>query len=284
MTSLTSPSPTTVADAAPVLELHGERTSPRVLARDIWRARELLLLLARKEFHVKYRRMSFGTMWAVVLPLLQSALLAVVFSHLVRFHVPHYAVFVLSGMVAWTYFSTVFVAGSTAIVNGVDLSSKVYFPRAMLPLVQATTALYGFIIMLAIVAVLSVPLGAPVGRDAFLVIPGVVLLVLFSTSLTLTTSALQVYFRDIGYIVNAAMLFLLYLSPIVYPTSLAPHIIRPILLVNPLTGILDLFHAAIGVPTPLAAAMAVTAAWTAALTGLAVALHSRFDRVFTDLL
>jgi ABC-type polysaccharide/polyol phosphate export permease len=284
MTSLASPAPTVVADTVPVLELRGERTSPRVLARDIWRARELLVLLSRKEFHVKYRRMSFGTMWAVVLPLLQSALMAVVFTKLVRFHIPHYAMFVLSGMVAWTYFSNVFAAGSVAIASSVDLSTKVYFPRAMLGLVQVATALYGYFIMLAIVLLLGLPLGASLGPATLLLVPATVLLVVFSTSLTLTACALHVYFRDVGYIVNAAVLFLMYLSPIVYPIGQAPHLIRPVLAANPLTGILDMFHAAMGVPTPLVAGLAVTAVWTVALSVVAVALHSRFDRVFTDLL
>ncbi len=284
MTAATTAAPPLHDEDLEVLELHGERTSPWVLARAAWRWREVLVLLARKEFHVKYRRMSFGTLWAVFLPLLQSAIMAVVFSHLVRFAVPHYALFMLAGMVAWTYFASVFVAGSTAIAGGSDLSSKVYFPRVLLPLVQVATNLYGFVIMLVIVLALSIPLGAHLGMSTLLFLPGALLLVVFCASLVVTGAALHVYFRDVSYISSALVLLLMYVSPVIYPPSIAPHIVRPIIDANPLTGILDLFHAAVGVSTPLTFALAVTGVWTAVLICAAVTLNSRFDRVFADLL
>lgn len=279
--------PSTRDDAAvTVLELRGERSSLARLGRDIWDKRELLVLLARKEFQVKYRRMSFGTVWAVVLPLLQSIVMAVVFSRLVRFKIPHYPVFVLSGMAAYSYFTTVLAGGSTAIAANATLSSKVYFPRAVLCLAQAATALYGLIILLAIMLVLYVPLGVHIGPSLVLLVPGIALLVVFSASLTLTAAALHVYFRDIGYIVNALVIFLMYVSPVIYPypSPLAPSVVRPFLMANPLTGILNIFHAAVGVPTPLAQGVAVTGAWTVLFVTSALALHSRYDRVFTDLL
>jgi ABC-type polysaccharide/polyol phosphate export permease len=285
MTTFATTPPTRDDDALPVLELRGERSSVTGLGRDLWTARELLVLLARKEFQVKYRRMSFGTLWAVVLPLMQSVVMAVVFSHLLsRFKIPHYPLFVLSGMAAFSYFTTVLAGGSTAIAANATLSNKVYFPRAVLCLAQAVTALYGLVILLAIMLVLSVPLGVHVGLALLLLIPGVALLVLFSASLTLTAAALHVYFRDVSYIVNALVIFLMYISPVIYPPSLAPSVVRPILLANPLTGILDVFHAAVGVPTPLVQGLAVTGIWTVVFAAAAVVLHTRYDRVFTDLL
>lgn len=284
MTTLATTQPTRDDDALAVLELRGERSSVTDLGRDLWKARELLVLLARKEFQVKYRRMSFGTLWAVILPLMQSVVMAVVFSHLVRFKIPHYPVFVLSGMAAYTYFTTVFAGGSTAIAANATLSSKVYFPRAVLCLAQAATALYGLVILLAIMLVLYIPLGVHIGPALVLLIPGVALLLLFSAALTLTAAALHVYFRDIGYIVNALVIFLMYISPVIYPSALAPSIVRPLLLANPLTGILDIFHAAVGVPTPLVQAVSITGAWTLLFCTAAVVLHTRYDRVFTDLL
>jgi len=283
MTAIATPPPTRDDDVLPLLELAGERSTPLALGRGLWSSRELLVLLARKEFHVKYRRMSFGTLWAVVLPLLQSVVMAIVFSHLVVFHVPHYAIFILSGMAAWTYFSSVFASGSTAIAGGASLASKVYFPRALLCLVQSVTALYGLVIMIGIVLVLCVPLGVHLGPAVLLLIPGILLLLVFSSALTLTAAALHVYFRDVNYVVNALVLLLLYLSPVIYSPALAPRILHPLLVVNPLTGILDLFHAALGYPGAMGLALFVTGAWTIFFLATAVVLHSRFDRVFTDL-
>src|SRR5579862_8064731 len=113
----------------------------------------------------------------------------------------------------------------------------------------------------------------------------IALLVLFTTSLCLVTAAIHVYFRDIRYIVSASLILLLYVSPVIYPPSLAPGASRTVLTANPLTGILDLFHAStVGSGGPMGAAILVCLAWTAGLLILATALHSRFDRVFADLL
>lgn len=256
-----------------------------VLLGDLWRRRALLVLLARKEFHVKYRRASFGTLWAVALPLLQSALLAVVFSRVARLHVSHYAIFILSGMVGWTYFSSVLGAGATSIVDNTDLSSRVYFPRAILPLVQGAANLYGFAITMAITLCLCPILGVPLSARVLLFVPATVLLVVFSTSLALVCSALHVYFRDIRYVVTAALLLLLYMTPVIYPPSALHGVLRTLLTINPMTGILDLFHSAtVGAGAAIATALAVSIVWTIALLGSALVLQCRFDRVFADLL
>lgn len=270
-----------------MLLLRAETTSPLALGRALVRSRELLVLLARKEFHVRYRRASFGMLWAVALPLLQSAVMALVFSRVVRLHVPHYPVFMLSGMVAWTYFSSVFSTGGLAIVEGADLSSRVYFPRSLLPMVAAATNLYGMVITLAIVLGLCfVPaFGVHLGVHVLLLVPGMALLVAFTTSLCLVTAAVHVYFRDVRYIVSASLILLLYVSPVIYPPSLAPGRLRVALTANPLTGILGLFHAStVGSGGPIGAAVLVSLAWTAGLLAVAAVLHSRFDRVFADLL
>jgi len=251
------------------------------------RSRELLVLLARKDFHVRYRRASFGVLWAVALPLLQSAVMAVVFTKVVRLHVPKYAIFMLTGMVAWTYFASVFASGGLAIVDGSDLSSKVYFPRSLLPMVSAVTNLYALGITVVIVLGLCfVPaFGAHLGVHVLLLVPGVALLVAFTTSLCLVTAAVHVYFRDIRYIVSASLIVLLYVSPVIYTPNLAPARLRIVLDLNPLTGILDLFHAStVGSGGPMGVAVLVSVAWTLGLLVVASILHSRFDRVFSDLL
>jgi lipopolysaccharide transport system permease protein len=272
--------------SGPTLDLHGETTSPLLLARSVWRSRELLVLLARKEFHVRYRRASFGTLWAVALPLLQSAVMAIVFSHVVRFSVPHYPIFILSGMLAWTYFSAVFATGGTGIVDNADISSRVYFPRALLPLVSVGTNLYGLVITLVILVALCPLFGVSIGLRFLFMVPAIALLVAFTASLSLVTAALHVYFRDVRYIVTASLLLLLYVSPVIYPPGLAPHVLRGLLDVNPLTGILALFHdSTIGtVGGDLGTGVVVSVGWTVGLFGIATWLYSRFDRVFADLL
>lgn len=287
VTSITQPAGT--SHAPPSIDLSGEATSPRQLARELWRGRELLAILARKEFHVRYRRASFGVLWAVAIPLLQSLVMAVIFSKVAHFKtagLPSYGAFVLTGMAPWTYFTIALSAGSTAIVDNTDLSAKVYFPRPLLPLTQVITALYGYVVTIAIVLVLCPFLHASLGVAALLVIPGTLFMVLLASGFALVASALHVYFRDIKYVVSAAFLVWMYVTPVIYPPDDAPRVLRTVIDLNPMTGIVDLFHAAtvghfgygLGVP------LLVTAIWTVGLLTAGVFLQCRYNRVFADLL
>ena len=271
---------------APSLDLHSERTPVGTLLTEIWSRRTLLVLLVRKEFQIRYRRASFGMLWAVAIPLLQSVVLAVVFSKVVRAHlVPHYAAFVLIGMAPWTFFGAALGAGATGIVDKSEMSSRVYFPRAIFALVSVGANLYAFFITLAIVIAISPLLGAELGLPLLFVLPATVLLVTFSTALCLTLSALHVYFRDVRYLVAAALLVWLYVTPVIYPPSAVPHALRVVLEINPLTGIVSLFHqATVGSSGPLLVPVIISIAWTVMLLVSGTLLQARYDRVFADLL
>jgi lipopolysaccharide transport system permease protein len=285
MTGVTS-DPRGISTTQVTVDLHGERTAPLTLARQVWARRELLLILTRKEFHVRYRRASLGVLWAVGLPLLQAVVLAVVFSHVTRIHgAQHYAVFMLSGMTAWVFFTAALGMGSTSIVDGTEFSSRVYFPRALLPIVQVGANLYGYVVTLVLLAVLCPVLGVSLGPQALVLIPASLLLVTLTTAICLVNSALHVYFRDVRYMVAAILLVWMYVTPIIYPPSDAPAKFRLLIDVNPMTGVVDLFHwATLGSSGTIAPAVVVSVVWTLALCTFAIVLHCRFDRVFADLL
>ncbi len=272
--------------ARPSLDLHGEATPPLVLARQVWRGRELLVMLARKEFHVRYRRATLGILWALALPLLQALVLAVVFSRVARVHeADHYGAYVLIGMVAWSFFSMTYGMAGTAIVDGTDLSSRVYFPRVLQPLAQVASMLYGYVVTLVISVALCPVLGAPLGLRLLWLVPGTVLLLAVTLGFVLVTCALHVYARDLRYVISAMLMVWLYVTPVVYPVGDVPGLLRWVVNVNPLTGVVDLFHAAVlAHPGGLLEPAGVAMAWAAGLLAVGGALHCRFDRVFADLL
>ncbi len=274
--------------AAPSLDLSGEGTSPLELIRQTWRSRKLLLILAKKDFHVRYRRASLGILWALALPILQAAVMAIVFSRVAHIrNAPHtnYTMFVIAGMAPWAYFSLALPAGSTSVVDGSGLAAKVYFPRAILPLTQLVTALYGYAVTLAIVLVLCPLLHVSLGPPALMVVPGTVLLVALTSGFVLVISALHVYFRDLRYFVSALMMVWLYLTPVVYPPIDVHGPLRHLIQINPMTGVVDLFHAAtVGGVGPMTIPLVVSTAWAVCLLLTGTLLHSRFNRVFSDLL
>ena len=241
-------------------------------------------MLARQDFFVRYRRESFGFLWAVGLPLMQAVVLAVVFTHIIKIHTgTAYPVFVFSGILPWTFFGTCMGGASTAIVDGQGLATKIYFPRAILPLVTVNATLYGFVPSVAVLVAMALVLGANVGPAILLLIPGTALIVLLSAAFGLVLSALHVYFRDVRYVVTAALFAWFYATPILYPLHLAPHILRRVIELNPVTGCVELFRASIGAGDPgWPGTVGVTCIWVAALLTIAVAVHRRFDRLVID--
>lgn len=278
-----SPSP-----AAPSsLVLDGTPATRAELVRDLLAHLPVLKVLARSDFQVRYKRASFGVVWAVAVPLLQAAILAVVFSRVIR-TLPHntdFGVYVLAGTMAWSYFAGTVGSASTAIVDGSGLTDKVWFPRALLPMVPAASGLVGLVVSLVAVLVAMPLLGVGFGVRLLLLVPAALLLVAFSTALGLALAALHVYFRDVRFLVQAALLVLFYVTPVVYPLRLTGHL-RPFIMANPLTGIVLLFHAAtVGTAgDPLLVPVAVSVAVTVALLVVTVETYRHHDRLFVDLL
>lgn len=270
---------------APTIDLHGESTNPVRLLASIWASRDLLVILARKDFFTRYRRASLGVLWAVVMPLLQTAVLVVMFRRLLNVTTSHYPIYVLSGMLVWTYFSGTFAAAATSIVDASAMSSRVYFPRALLPITPAISNGYGYLIGLAILMIACPLFGAPMGLGLLYLVPGTALMIILTVGFSLVFAALHVYFRDIRYVVSAALLVWFYVSPIIYPVSSLPHIMRVAVSINPVTGIIDLFQAAtLGSAHGLGLGVFITCAWSLGLLLVALVLNARYDRVFADLL
>lgn len=272
-----------VLPSAQGFDLTATPAPTRTLVRDVWRSRSLIAVLARKEFFVRYRRTSFGLLWAVALPLLQAAILTIVFGKILKSRAPDYGVYVFSGMVPWSFFSSTLSVGSTAIVDNTTLSNRIYFPRAVLPLVSVVSAIYSMAITLVLLVVMCIGFGVHLGPQVLLLLPGVLLVAVLAGSFALVLSALHVYFRDIRFIVAAALTVWLYVTPVIFQVNQLPHFMRSIIRINPMTGVVELFrYATVGASAGWATSLIITSAWVVCLVTLALQLHRRFDRLFAD--
>lgn len=250
---------------------------------DLWSHREVLGMLARKDFQTRYKRATFGVLWAVVVPVLQALVMAVVFSRVIRVDAGvNFAAYVMTGILMWSYFATTLNVGSTAIVDGSGLTDKVWFPRAVLVLVPSLANLVGLgISFAALVGILPI-LGVGLSFRLLLLLPAALLLVSFTTALTLVLAALHVYFRDVRYLVQAALLVWLYVTPIIYPKGLLGRL-APLADFNPMTGVVSLFHlATVGHEPHWELPVLVSVVVTLALIATAVEVHRRRDRLFVD--
>ncbi len=269
----------------PVLELGPEPGSTGDWVRSLVGHREVLRALAAKDFKVRYKRATFGVLWAVALPLLQSAVMVVVFSRVTKVDTGgfDYTGHVLAGMAAWAFAAATITSASTAIVDGSALTDKVWFPRALLVLAPVGANLIGLGIAAAIVVAVQGARGA-LTADVALLVPATGLLVALVTGISLTAAAVHVTFRDVRFLVQAGTLVLFYATPILYPMDLLGSLGDVVAVANPFTGVVQLFQAALTDLQPGGAAVAASLGWTAALLVAAVSLHRRGDRLFVDLL
>lgn len=266
-------------------ELDREWAPLRTLLRDMVRSTPVLVTLARQSFYVRYRRAALGVLWAVGLPLIQALVLSFVFSQVLRFGtVEHFTVFILSGITAWSFFNASVVTASTSIVDNSTMSTRIYFPRMVFPLVAVGSNLYGLFLSLIVLLAAAIIDGVPLGLRLLWLVPGIVLLVALSASLGVLIAGLHVYFRDVRYVVQALFIAWFYITPIFYAVDQTERL-SSVLPFNPVTGVVLLFRAAIlGQDAHFRLSVALTVAWIVVLFGAGLAVHRRYDRVFADLL
>jgi lipopolysaccharide transport system permease protein len=213
--------------------------------RELWRRRDLLYLFVRRDLTVRYKQSVAGALWAVLQPVALAAVFSVFLGLLAD--VPSaegipYPVFALSGMVLWLFFTNALVRSSDSTVSSADLISKVYFPRAAIPLAAAVAPVADFAVAFVVVIGALLVYGESLGASILLVPLIVPLVLALALGSGLWLSALYVRFRDIGLIVPFLVQVGLFVTPIIYPFSLVPDHIQWLYGLNPMVGVLELYR------------------------------------------
>lgn len=221
-------------------------------ALEIARRRELLGMLVRRDLKSRYKDSALGVVWTLVRPLVQLLVYYVVLGKFLGAErgIPDFAIYIFSGLVAYGLFSEIVASGTNSILSNAGLVKKVYLPRAIFPLASVGSALFNFGMQLVILIAATILTGTfPWHADLVYAIPGLALLVLYGYALGLLLSALNVYLRDVGYLVEVVLLLMLWASPIVYGWSFVRDAVGPgplleIYTDNPITLAVLAFHKA----------------------------------------
>src|SRR5260221_8182591 len=219
---------------------------------DLFRYRELFGSLFRRGLRAKYQGSVLGLGWSLANPVLLMLVYLLVFSVLWKApatDLPHYWLFLLCGLPAWVFFATSLQAASRSLLENANLIRKVRFPRQLVPLANVATQLVSFVVMLAIVIVLSL-VYVPAARDTvWLVVPLAALVVLLVAGLALPVAAANAIFRDIEHLIAALLLPWFFLTPVLYSldripgTKTHPWFERLIHWGNPLTPAIEALRA-----------------------------------------
>jgi lipopolysaccharide transport system permease protein len=210
--------------------------------------RELLFFLIWRDIKVRYKQTVFGVLWAVLLPLLQTFIFAVIFGRFAHIEPDgnySYTVFVLSGLIPWTFFSQALTFGSQSLVNQQHLLTKVYFPRLFVPAAAVGGCLLDFLVGLVLYAAVLVFSGIIPGVGMLFLPILIASMIIASLGVVFLLAALTVSYRDFKYITPFGVQLLMYVSPIVYPTNMVPEKYKWIFALNPMTGVIDGWRSAL---------------------------------------
>jgi ABC-type polysaccharide/polyol phosphate export permease len=212
---------------------------------------ELLWVMTERELRARYKYTIFGFLWIVLNPLFQMLIIGFVFRFFMKEPTQNYYYFLFVGLLVWNFFSLSLSKATSSIIYERMLVKKAKFPHSIIPL---SIVLSIFIHLLIAMTILTFPilfLKTMTGNSIFYILVAFIQLILFTSGISLLTSALNVRFRDINFLVQTAIMFWFYATPIVYPLSIIPYEYYWLWRFNPMTSILQfLQHGFLNMPLP----------------------------------
>ncbi len=212
------------------------------LAKNLYNYRELLKSNVKKEIRGKYKGSFLGVLWSFVNPLLQVAVYAIVFPYIMRVQTDNYLIYLIIGIIPWTFFTTVINQGMITVRMNAGIIKKVYFPREILPISVALSGLVNFLISCIIILLFCIFGG--VGLSWHLIFLPIIAIIQFILTLGIVfaLSAINIYIKDTEYLIAFVINMLFYATPILYEATLFPEKIRWILYLNPMTQLIDAYR------------------------------------------
>jgi lipopolysaccharide transport system permease protein len=214
---------------------------------DLWLHRDLFFFLIWRDVKVRYKQTVLGAAWAILQPFLTMVIFTLFFGKLAK--VPSdgipYPIFAYAGLLPWTFFSNAITASSNSLVGNASLITKVYFPRMVIPAAAVGAGLVDLAIAALILVAMMAYYGFGLGWSALMLMPLVLLTALLALGVGMWMSGLNVKYRDVRYALPFCVQLWMYATPIIYPISFIPERWRWILVLNPLTGIIDGFRSAL---------------------------------------
>jgi lipopolysaccharide transport system permease protein len=254
--------------------------------RELWAYRELVFFLVWRDIKVRYKQTVLGASWAIIQPFFSMVVFTIFFGRLANMPsdgVP-YPIFSFAALVSWTFFANGVTNASAVLVGGTNLVTKVYFPRLAMPIASVLSGLLDLLI--ATLVLIGMMFYYQISPSVELVwIPAFVLLAIIAClGIGMWLAALNVRYRDIRYVVPFLMQLWLFVTPVVYPSSLVDEPWRTVYGLNPMASVVDGFRWALLGTSPPPLAMLVVSTCVAVFALVAGALYfRRMESSFADL-
>lgn len=216
-----------------------------VRMNEVWKYREMLWSMILSELRTRYRGSFLGFLWTFINPLLTLLVYTFIFSKIMKVTMPHYALFMFIGLLAWNLFATSVQSSSSVIVRQGSLVKKIYFPREILPLSVVGGSVINYLFSLVILVPFMLISGYRPTID-WLFVPLILLLeTIFTVGLSLLLSSLTVYLRDIEHMLGIFLMLWFYLTPVVYSISMLSPRVSQLFKLNPMSDVVLSFQSAL---------------------------------------
>lgn len=269
----------------PLVVIEANKVWSGLYVRDLWAFRELLYFLTWRDVKVRYKQTELGVAWAIIQPLFTMLIFTLFFGRLAGVpsdNVP-YPLFAYAGLLAWTFFANAITNSGNSLVGSANLITKVYFPRMLIPAAAVGAGLVDFAFAFVILVLLMFYYGVMITWSVLMFPVLVVLTTLLALGMGLWLSALNVKYRDVRFALPFVVQLWVFVSPVIYPTSFLPAKYRWLLILNPMTGIIEGFRSALfGRPFNWIA-LAISAVITLGLLFYASSSFRRMEKTFADI-
>ena len=258
--------------------------------REVWCARDLIMLFVRRDFVSVYKQTILGPLWYLIQPLLTTIVFTIIFGRIAGLPtdgLPPF-LFYMSGTVIWSYFAACLTKTSDTFIINADLFGKVYFPRLAVPLSISISNLVSFSIQFLLFLAFTVYFwlqGANVQPNLWVLLSPLLLLMMAGMGLGggIIVSSLTTRYRDLRFLVEFGTQLLMYATPVIYPVSAVPELLQPLIELNPLTPIVESFrYAYLGSGTVNLYNLLYSLIWTISLLFVGILLFNRIEATFMD--
>ncbi len=260
------------------LERDKSYTDPR-----IWHYSELLKNLIAKDLKLKYRGSILGFLWSLVNPLVTIIVYSLAFTYILKVQVQNFTLFLMSGILPWTFFSGAVMASTLAVTANGNLIKKIHFPRELLPISTVLFNLAQFLLALLVFFPALIFLGARLTM-VLVAYPLILLLhVAFTLGLAFVLSAVTVFFQDVKHLTEVGLMMLFWMTPIIYDLSMIPGQAQVYFKLNPLTAYITAYQDIVYWGRwPTTQTWALAALWAVIALGLGWLVFLRYQPSFAE--
>ena len=258
--------------------------------KEVYRYRDLIWLFVKRSFNSQYKQTILGPLWFIINPLITTLISTLVFGNIAGIGsdgVPYF-LFYLVGYTLWNYFSTCVSTTSTTFTANAAIMGKVYFPRLTMPISSVLFAAVNMLVIfcMSIVAIIVYSLtGTDININIYCLFIPVLMIqtAILGLGVGVIISSLTTKYRDLAILVSFGLNLWMYITPVVYPISEVPEVLRPIILINPMSAIVQNYkYALLGIGTFEIGYWMISIAVTIVLFFASVMLFNKVEKTFMD--